>query len=78
MSKAHLENKIKRIQTNSETETNMNAKNTKFPMDQTKFIFFISVSADSSPNRLEIYEYFEATQENLNRFNKFDCSCKVS
>lgn len=33
MSKAHLENKIKRIQTNSETETNMNAKNTKFPMD---------------------------------------------
>nr|XP_011436039.2 uncharacterized protein LOC105334339 [Crassostrea gigas] len=40
-----------------------------------KYIFTISLY--SSPNRLEIYEYFEATLENLNRFSKFDCSCKV-
>uniref|UniRef100_K1R2I8 Tripartite motif-containing protein 2 n=1 Tax=Magallana gigas TaxID=29159 RepID=K1R2I8_MAGGI len=45
--------------------------------DQTVYCEAPLVSRYSSPNRLEIYEYFEATLENLNRFSKFDCSCKV-
>lgn len=53
-------------------------KNVKLFMDQIKiYFFFILVSCYSLFNRFEIYEYFEVMLENLNRFSKFDCFCKV-
>lgn len=39
--------------------------------------YILTVSKYSTPNRMMLGTYHEPTTANLNRFKKYDCSCKV-
>lgn len=39
--------------------------------------YILTVSKYSTPNRMMLGTYYEPTTANLNRFKKYDCSCKV-